>query len=203
MLARIAHKHVSVGITADQYKIVHEYLFEAIAEVLGEAVTPEVAAAWDEVYWLMANALIAMESRLYDEAGRPAGEVWSDYRVVAVLPETAEVTTYVVEPFYRRTPLPRSRPGQYVSVQMTLPDGARQLRQYSLSGVQDGHLRFSVKRLPATAAAPEGEVSNHLHDRVRPGDVLRMSDPAGDVFLDETSDRRPWCSSPRASAAHP
>lgn len=189
MLARIAHKHVSVGITADQYETVHQYFFEAVAEVLGDAVTPEVAAAWDEVYWLMANALIAIESRLYDEAGRPEGEVWNDYRVIAVLPETAQVTTYVVEPFHRRTPLPRSRPGQYVSVQVTLPDGARQIRRYSLSGVQDGHLRFSVKRLTATAAASEGEVSNHLHDRVRPGDVLRMSDPAGDVFLDETSDR--------------
>ena len=30
-----------------------------IVDVLGDAVTPEVAAAWDEVYWLMANALIA------------------------------------------------------------------------------------------------------------------------------------------------
>ncbi|MEY9990851.1 ferredoxin-NADP reductase [Streptomyces sp. V4I8] len=34
--------------------------------MLGEAVTPEVAAAWDEVYWLMANALVAIEKRLYE-----------------------------------------------------------------------------------------------------------------------------------------
>ncbi|MGW1888426.1 hypothetical protein [Streptomyces sp. NPDC001970] len=32
-------------------------------------------------------------------------------------------------------------------------------------------------------------MSNHLHDDVRPGDVLRISNPAGDVFLDERSDR--------------
>ena len=69
MLSRIAHKHASLGITPDQYAIVHKYLFGAIAEVLGDAVTPEVAAAWDEVYWLMANALIALEARLYDERG--------------------------------------------------------------------------------------------------------------------------------------
>src|SRR4051812_46615768 len=64
MLARIAHKHASLGITADRYPVVQRYLFGAIAEVLGDAVTPEVAAAWDEVYWLMASALIALESRL-------------------------------------------------------------------------------------------------------------------------------------------
>ncbi len=32
-------------------------LFWAIADVLGDAVTPEVAAAWDEVCWLMSHAL--------------------------------------------------------------------------------------------------------------------------------------------------
>ena len=52
LLSRIAHKHASLGITEAQYAIVHEHLFAAIVEVLGEAVTPEVAAAWDEVYWL-------------------------------------------------------------------------------------------------------------------------------------------------------
>lgn len=50
VLARIAHKHAAVGVTDDQYTIVHKYLSGATAEVLGEAVTPEVAAAWDEVY---------------------------------------------------------------------------------------------------------------------------------------------------------
>lgn len=68
MLARIAHKHASLGIASDQYKTVHRHLFAAIAEVLGDAVTDEVASAWDEVYWLMANALIAVEARLYQEA---------------------------------------------------------------------------------------------------------------------------------------
>src|SRR5690348_1809709 len=55
LLARIAHKHAALGVTEDQYTVVHKYLFRAIGEVLGDAVTPEVAAAWDEVYWLMAG----------------------------------------------------------------------------------------------------------------------------------------------------
>jgi nitric oxide dioxygenase len=63
MPARIAHKHVSLGVTSEQYKVVHRHLFAAIGEILGAAVTPEVAAAWDEVYWLLANALISLEAR--------------------------------------------------------------------------------------------------------------------------------------------
>jgi nitric oxide dioxygenase len=50
MLTRIAHKHASLGVAPEQYAVVREHLFTAIADVLGEAVTPEVAAAWDEVY---------------------------------------------------------------------------------------------------------------------------------------------------------
>jgi nitric oxide dioxygenase len=58
LLNRIAHKHATLGIRPDQYQVVYDNLFWAIADVLGEAVTPEVAEAWDEVYWLMAYALI-------------------------------------------------------------------------------------------------------------------------------------------------
>jgi hemoglobin-like flavoprotein len=54
-LTRVSHKHASLGIQPDHYQVVHDSLMWAIADVLGEAVTPEVAAAWDEVYWLMAT----------------------------------------------------------------------------------------------------------------------------------------------------
>ncbi|GAA0446942.1 globin domain-containing protein [Streptomyces sp. NPDC046215] len=180
MLARIAHKHASLGIAAEQYPLVQRHLFAAIAEVLGEAVTPEVAAAWDEVYWLMANALIALEARLYERAGAPDGDTRFPCAVVGRLAETAEVTTFLVRPLDGR-PLPAARPGQYVSVQVELPDGARQIRQYSLSGWHDDALQFSVKRVSGDRA---GEVSGHLHDRVRVGDTLLVSAPFGNVTLD-------------------
>lgn len=182
LLARIAHKHVSLGITEDQYPIVHTHLFAAIAEVLGDAVTPEVAAAWDEVYWLMANALMALERRLYARSGLPAGDVWRTYRVLARYQDTDDVVTFLVHPV-DGLPVPEGRPGQYVSVQVELPDGAHQIRQYSLSGHPDGALQFSVKR---ELGDPLGEVSHHLHENVRAGLELRISAPSGDVALDES-----------------
>jgi nitric oxide dioxygenase len=179
LLERIAHKHVSLGITAEQYEVVHTHLFAAIGEVLGDAVTPEVAAAWDEVYWLMANALVALESRLYRQAGLAPGDVWRTYRVAARFQETDDVVTFLARPADGR-PAPAGRPGQYVSVQVQLPDGARQIRQYSLSGHPEGALQFSVKR---ETGHPLGEVSHHLHDHVGVGRELRISAPAGDVVL--------------------
>lgn len=182
MLSRIAHKHASLGVTAEQYKVVHEHLFAAIVEVLGEAVTPEVAAAWDEVYWLMANALIAIEKRLYEESG---GTEWREWEVVERVEETADVVTFRLRPADGR-PAPGFRAGQYVSVQAELPDGARQIRQYSLSAAPGSPIRqISVKRVHG-GPTPDGEVSNHLHARVRVGDRLRLSAPYGDLVLAAT-----------------
>ena len=48
VMHRIAHKHVSLGIRAQEYTIVGHHLMKAVGTVLGDAVTPEVAAAWDE-----------------------------------------------------------------------------------------------------------------------------------------------------------
>ncbi|MGY6025176.1 globin domain-containing protein [Streptomyces spinosirectus] len=182
MLSRIAHKHASLGITPEQYELVHEHLFAAIAEVLGEAVTPEVAAAWDEVYWLMANALAAIEKRLYEESAESGRRRWE---VVERFAETADVATFRLRPVDGGE-VADFRAGQYVSVRVELADGARQIRQYSLSGAPGSTVRqISVKRVPGDGAAPDGEVSNHLHARVREGDVLELSAPYGDLVLDD------------------
>ncbi|WP_369254682.1 globin domain-containing protein [Streptomyces sp. R35] len=188
LLARIAHKHTAVGVTEDQYTIVHKYLFGAIAEVLGGAVTPEVAAAWDEVYWLMAGALISQEARLYQDAGVQPGEIWRQWTVVERRAETTDVVSFLLRPADGE-PAPRARAGQYVSVRVRMSGGVHQLRQYSLSSDPGGELRrITVKRVTGDAAGPDGEVSNLLHDHIREGDELTLSTPFGDVFLDDRAD---------------
>lgn len=183
MLARIAHKHASLGITSGQYKIVHRHLFAAMAEVLGDAVTDEVAAAWDEVYWLMANALIAIETRLYQEADAVEGEVWQGMEITERRQEAPDVVSLLLRP--TDGPTASFRPGQYVSVQVELADGARQIRQYSLSSAPGRQgWRISVKRAH-DVARPDGEVSTWLHDHAQPGDVLTVSAPFGDLVLSE------------------
>lgn len=187
MLARIGHKHASVGVTAEQYQIVHDNLFAAIVEVLGEAVTPAVAAAWDEVYWIMAAVLIDFERALYDEAGVAPGDVFRRARVLARADETATVASFVLGGV-DGGPLPRFRPGQYVSVGVRLPDGARQLRQYSLSNAPvDGTWRIAVRRVDATDV-PAGEVSTWLHENLREGDEIEVTLPFGDLVLDPAGD---------------
>ena len=185
LLSRIAHKHASLGIRPDQYQVVHDNLMWAIVDVLGEAVTPDVAAAWDEVYWLMANALINQERGLYSARGVRAETVWRQWRVQRKIHETADVVTFVVARIDDRL-VRTSLPGQYVTVLMQMPDGMRQPRQYSLTRADDGeHRQFSVKRVRGDGK-PDGEVSTLLCDSVQIGDVLTMSLPFGDVVLDDS-----------------
>jgi nitric oxide dioxygenase len=193
LLSRVAHKHASLGVRPDQYQVVYDNLMWAIVDVLGDAVTPDVAAAWSEVYWLMAFALTNTERGLYSARGVRPEIVWRDWQVAEKIPETEDVVTFKVKRIDDR-PARTSLPGQYVSVRVRMPDGVRQPRQYSLTRADDGeHRQFAVKRVHG-GGTPDGEVSNLLHDSVEVGDLLTLSLPFGDVVLDDSGRPLVFCS---------
>lgn len=173
MLDRIAHKHVSLGIRKDQYQIVHDNLMAAIAEVLGDAVTPEVAEAWDAVYWLMADVLIKHEAKLYESDGVTDGDVFRRAEVTAKEQLTDSVYAYTLSGDFTAP-----RPGQYTSVGVTLDDGARQLRQYSIIEGDEHSYRIAVET--------DGEVSTFLRDHVAIGDTVDATLAAGDLVLQDS-----------------
>lgn len=183
VMQRIAYKHISLGIRPEQYTIVGHYLLAAVAEVLGDAVTPEIARAWDEVYWLFATQLIAEEARLYQQAEIDPAHPLRPYRVVRRIEETDNVTSLVLEPADGGQ-LPEIAPGQYVTVFVDLPDGNRQPRQYTVSSVAMGtRLQITVQRVKGANGAPDGQVSSFLYDQVAVGDILDLSAPAGDFVV--------------------
>src|SRR3954452_24213509 len=96
LLSRVAHKHASLGIRPEQYEVVYDNLMWAIGDVLGDAVTPEVANAWSEVYWLMALALMNQERGLYSARGAQPETVWRDWEVTDKVAQTRDVVTFRV-----------------------------------------------------------------------------------------------------------
>jgi len=180
IVGRIAHKHASLGVTPSQYVVVGRHLMAAIGEVLGDAATPDVVAAWDEVFWLFACLLVAEESRLYERAGSSFSRPLTPHTVTGVHRETDDVTSFLLEPESRVRP---HSPGQYVSVAVELPGLGRQIRQYTVSSAPGEPLRVTVKRHRAGGDRPAGLVSTHLHDVVRVGDRLQVSPPFGDLAL--------------------
>ena len=187
LLSRIGHKHISVGIKPEQYPIVHKHLFDAIEEIL----TPEVFQgavrdAWDAIYLEMQRVLINFEKGLYDDLGVEAGDVFRAAHVVSREERGDDVAVFSVK-LDDETPV-SYLPGQYISVRQTMPDGAGQLRQYSLVGGKEGVLTFAVRRVDASEDLPAGEVSTQLWEKVQPGDTIEISLPAGDLVLDTKSD---------------
>lgn len=186
VISRIVNKHVSLGVTAAHYPIVGEHLLGAIQQVLGDAATPALIAAWAEAYGLLAQALIDEENRLYKAAGVTAGDLF-EMRVMAVNQESTQVKSFTLAPVEGAPPA--FRPGQYISVAVDLPGGLRQLRQYSMSDAPNRrHLRISVKKEIEGSETPAGMVSNWLHDNVTVGSILRVSKPFGDFVPDTESD---------------
>ena len=155
--------------------------------------TEEVAAAWDEVYWDMANTLISMENDLYARSGVEPGQTWRQLTVARRTQESPDTVSFVLAS-PDGEPLPMARPGQYVSVAVTLPDGARQIRQYSLTRApQRKEWGITVKALGEVdsddgSRLPAGEVSNFLHRNVFEGDELTVSLPFGDLVLEDSHD---------------
>ncbi|MDP5226662.1 MULTISPECIES: globin domain-containing protein [Arthrobacter] len=179
MLSRIAHKHASLGITEEQYQVVYQFLFEAIAEDLAEVITPEIAQAWTEVYWLMAHALIKLEKGLYER--RLNDVMWSPWTLAErtqLGPDTVRLTFTPAD----ATAVTPGEPGGYLSVRTAVADGLLQARQYTLSGdaASVTHRTITVKR------DADGEVSPQLHDALAVGDTVELSNPYGDIVLEET-----------------
>ncbi len=187
ILERIAHKHVSLGIRPEQYTIVGRHLLKAVGTVLGAAVTPEIARAWDEVYWLFASQLIAEESRLYTLAGVDPAQPWERYDVVQVIDEAEDVVSLVLRPV-SGAPVPAHLPGQYVSVAVNLPDGSRQPRQYTIStSSRASTVQITIRRVRGLNGAPDGRVSTFLTTMVSVGDGLELTRPCGDVVLADST----------------
>jgi len=64
-VARMAARHVEVGVKPEHYPFVADALLPAIRDVLGEAASDEILTAWGEAYWFLADILIGEERALY------------------------------------------------------------------------------------------------------------------------------------------
>lgn len=185
---RIAQKHVALNILPEHYPFVADALLGAIGDVLGDAATPEIAAAWGEAYWFLAEILIGREAAVYRElAAQPGGwNGWRDFVVESVIDESSIIRSFNLRPV-DGGPVVRHKPGQYLGFVLDQPRIGRLRRNYSIScAPNDRGYRITVKR-EATPGVPAGVASNWLHDHALPGTVLRAAAPAGDFFLDTTS----------------
>jgi ferredoxin-NADP reductase len=98
-------------------------------------------------------------------------------QVIDVRPETEDSATVTIKPGWGFSG--EYHPGQYVGIGLRL-DGRWHWRSYSLTSVprrNDKCITITVK------ATPEGFLSTHLVNGVKPGTVVRLAAPKGDFAL--------------------
>jgi nitric oxide dioxygenase len=187
-LPRIIQKHAALGVLPEHYPIVGACLLRAIKEVLGDAATDDIIAAWGEAYGALADLLIAAEEQVYAaNAARTGG--WRGTRPFRIARREAEselITSFYLEPVDGQ-PLLDFAPGQYLTLVLQV-QGEEVRRNYSLSDAPGkSWYRISVKREEG------GRVSNWLHAQAQVGAVLQVQAPCGDFTLAPAAndDQRP------------
>ncbi|KAL1297595.1 hypothetical protein AAFC00_006157 [Neodothiora populina] len=195
---KICQKHAALFVRPEQYDVVGTYLLRAMGEVLGEGLTDEVKEAWAVAYQQLASIMINREAELTTQSPDNWSD-WRDFRIVRKVPESSNITSFYLEPVDGGH-LPSFKPGQYISVRVDVPElGCMQTRQYSLSDAPGKpYYRISVKRedgvLRSSASKTEnmpGVISNILHLSKSQGDIIQLSNPAGDFFYDGATDKGP------------
>ncbi|WP_284618694.1 2Fe-2S iron-sulfur cluster-binding protein [Aquabacterium humicola] len=134
------------------------------------------------------------------EGAAPSTSAWAGWRAFRVVQRAFEDPAQSQCSFHLQPvdgqPLPAFKPGQFLTFTLEVGPpaspataGSRVItRCYSLSDRPDpSFYRVTIKRVPPPADHPEfapGLSSNHFHDHVRVGDVLRLKAPAGHFFID-------------------
>lgn len=185
---RIAERHVSLHVQPYHYDIVGTNLLGSVAEVLGNAATPAILHAWTEAWMVLRDIFVGVEQAKYKSSTMAPGGWygWRRFKVVDAVPECSVIRSLYLEPVDGGAILP-FRPGQYLTLNLTVPGHGPLLRHYSLSSAPNGRsYRISVKHEVAPEnGVPDGLGSTFLHRQLSVGDIVDVAPPAGSFTAPE------------------
>lgn len=110
--------------------------------------------------------------------------LWSLDEHRALVTDVTRETDHTVTVTLRVADDYRHRAGQYLRFSVEI-DGRRRTRSYSISSSakrRDGHLTITVKHMP------HGLVSGHVNTALRPGTVVTISEPDGELTVPDRPD---------------
>lgn len=182
---RIAQKHIGYAILPEHYPYVAAALLGAIEDVLGEAATPEILAAWGKAYWFLADILKDRERQIRNDLLAEEGgwTGWRRFLIAERRKESEIITSFILRPEDGK-PILRHKPGQYLTFRFDTAGRPGLKRNYSIScGPNNDHYRITLKR------EPTGDASVLHHHKATVGTVLECTPPAGEFFLADTLER--------------
>lgn len=162
-----------------------------------------MAALWRHLYTYshLNKRMDGLAEEVMDEPGLkellPNGSTahvdpWTGFRDFKVVRRIFEDVDENVCSFYLQPtdnlPLPTYKPGQFLTFDVDIGKNKSVTRCYSLSDRPDqSYYRVSIKRVPPPRDRPDlpaGISSNHFHDNIQEGHVVRAQAPSGHFFLE-------------------
>jgi NAD(P)H-flavin reductase/hemoglobin-like flavoprotein len=175
----LGRAHRKFGVLPEHYPPVGVCLIAALERYCGLRWDAATERAWRRLYALVSSVM--MNGAADDAAVAPA---WWRAEITTLARPAEDVAVLTL-----RTDQPYPyRAGQYAHVET--PWWPRVWRPYSFGCAPQPDQRtlaFHIK------AVPGGWVSNALVHRARPGDVVRLGPPAGDMVLDHSAPRDLLC----------
>jgi uncharacterized protein len=172
---------------------------QLLAYIIGVLLV-QLAAGIGVVIWRRRGLQRAAPGSQVEDGSVPSTGAWPGLREFRVARRSFEDRAHTQCSFYLEPVdgalLPPFLPGQFLTFSLNVADsaapqtgGARSItRCYSLSDrPEPKHYRVTIKRVPPPPDRPDvpaGASSNHFHDNVRQGDVLKVRAPAGHFCID-------------------
>lgn len=156
---------------------------------VADTVRPTIADASRRPAWNALRRIVGQVTTplLPDDYLKLANPLWSARelrgRVVEVRRETADSATLVIKPGWGFSF--DYEPGQYVGIGVLI-DGRWRWRSYSLTSTPErgaGKVAGARTISITVKAMPEGFLSTHLVDGLRPGTVVRLAAPQGNFVM--------------------
>jgi len=178
-VAKIAQRHVALSIKPEHYGIVHKNLMQAIGEVLGDAVTPEIGQGWSDAVLALAGACISTEEDLYKaNEARQGGWRYEREFVVAAKTTVAEDTVkFEFAPSDGYEGGFEYTAGQYVTVRCPELGEKTAPRHYTLTSKPGSKTLQIIQRL-----VEGGVTSSYMQKELKVGDQVLLGAPCG-VFV--------------------
>jgi NAD(P)H-flavin reductase/hemoglobin-like flavoprotein len=176
-LQSLGRDHRKFHVSPEHYEAVGAALMEALRTFAGQEWSVEYDQAWSDAYAVISRKMIAGADNDSDNPPYWHAEVLYHERRGK---DIAVLTTRPLHPLEYRA-------GQYLSVECKYQP--RLWRVYSAANAprKDGSIDFHIRAVGA------GWVSSSLVRRVKPGDMLRLAAPMGQMTLDRKSTRDIVC----------
>jgi len=186
-----AQKHCALQVKAEHYPIVYECFMWAVGQVLGAAVTTEVADAWGKVVLYIARAFIEREVEIYDNALNTENGWfgWKDFVCTEKKRETDAIYTFSLAPADGKALPKLDAGGKYITLRAKdIPDASAEYtsRHYSISLVDGNKYSISVLVEQGLSGVPNGVFSNFLKNSLKVGDTIEVGMPFGTMTTTDT-----------------